>query len=83
MVEVEWEDSASTQGWQTEDELPHPHLIHSVGYLERDDEEGFLLIESKANQPLNPNQIVRNLGYAICIPRSAIRKVWELKRAKK
>lgn len=80
MVEVEWEDSASTQGWQTEDELPHPHVIHSVGYLERDDDEGFLLIESKVTLSRNPLQILRNLGYAICIPRSAIRNVWELRR---
>ena len=76
MVEVAWEDSAGTSGWQREDNLPHPSLIRSMGYVRQDDEEMMLLVEAFSE---NVDKISL-LGNATAIPRSAIRHVWELRR---
>ncbi|KKN34813.1 hypothetical protein LCGC14_0789930 [marine sediment metagenome] len=82
MVEVEWEDSASTHGWQEHNEFPEPWIIHTVGYVERDDEVGIRLYEARsiAEAHGDKKRRARDFGCATAIPRSAIRKVWELRR---
>ena len=86
MVEVEWEDSASTHGWQEVEEFPEPWIIHSIGYVERDDEQGIKLYEARSISQTSdvghkdPKRRARDYGCATAIPRSAIRHVWELRR---
>ena len=77
MVEVEWEDANSAHRWQNEDDDHHTVHVWSVGYLLRDDEEGIMLTYGF------DGNTERQRNCTIAIPRSAIRNVWELQRAKK
>ena len=78
IVEVEWEDSAGSHGWQSTDEIPDPHIITSLGYVIRDDDEAFTVTESLNHGKELPNAILKKYGCTMTIPRSAIRKVTEL-----
>jgi hypothetical protein len=80
IVEVEWEDANSGHGWLRNDELPRLLVICSLGSMIRDDKEGILLVESWAKPPVPEGQ--KPYGCATLIPRSAIRKVTELKHAR-
>lgn len=80
IVEVQWEDSNSCHGWHREEDLPKILLICSVGGVVRDDEEGILLKESWPKAPMQDGQ--KPYGCTTAIPRSAIRKVTELRRGR-
>jgi hypothetical protein len=83
IVEVEWEDAASTHGWHEADDLPESWTIHSVGYVERDDGRGIRLTEGKPQLEGRQKKGARDYGCTTMIPRSAIRKVTELKRGRR
>ena len=84
IVEVEWEDTASTHGWQKHDEMPETWLIRTVGYVDREDDVGVRLYEARSisdtSGKVHREQRARDYGCATMIPRSAIRKVTELTR---
>ena len=84
IVEVEWEDTAATHGWQKHDDMPEPWMIHSVGYVDRDDKLGIRLYEARSISYTGGDELPkgksRDFGCASMIPRSAIRKVTELSR---
>ena len=81
IVEVEWEDSCGADRWLTEDDRDEffaqpPLLLHTVGFVVRDDEQALGLAEAV---PANPSP-GKQWGSCIIIPRSAIRKITELAR---
>lgn len=80
LVLVEWEDSASTTDWAEEHEILglKPGLIQTVGFVH---EESDAMIRLLSDVPVAENDGLK--GRVIAIPRSAIRKVTELRRAKK
>lgn len=82
IVEVEREDTASTHGWQEKDQMPETWLIHSVGYVDREDEDGLRIYEARSISDVRRSDHskarARDIGCATMIPRSAIRKVTEL-----
>ena len=82
IVEVEWEDTAASHGWQERDDLPETWLIHTVGYVDREDEAGIRLYEGRSISDVtgsdHSKKRARDIGCATMIPRSAIRKVTEL-----
>lgn len=86
IVEVEWEDTASTHGWQEKEDMPETWRITSVGYVDRDDADGIRLYEarsiSEASVSDHSKSRKRDYGCATMIPRSAIRDVRELKRGR-
>ncbi|KKM92791.1 hypothetical protein LCGC14_1215020 [marine sediment metagenome] len=75
IVEVEWEDSHTSHGWQDEPSLPASLTVRSVGYAQRNDKSGITLVESIV-QANNPG--LAKYGCTMAIPRSAIRKVTKL-----
>lgn len=78
MVEVEWEDCAVRHRWQDlKAAFPNLVLARSMGYVLRDDEDGIVLTESLDMDIIEADQL---RGCTAAIPRSAIRKVWELRR---
>jgi hypothetical protein len=81
IVEVEWEDSNACHAWQSVEDMPVLLAIHSVGIVVRDDDEGILIAESWVLPPLPVGQ--KPYGCSTIIPRSAIRKVSELKYHRK
>ena len=87
IVEVEWEDAATTHGWQHKDQLLNcAEQCRSLGYVIEDNERYILLTESETSDTeKEPREGIRPYPYgcSILIPRSAIRKVTELRRAKK
>ena len=81
MVEVEWEDSYSVTGWQADASRPRqPSVCRSVGYVYEDNEIGLGLSESFSDRPVTGRVEEHGYGDSLFIPRSAIRKVWELRR---
>lgn len=70
-VEVEWEDAASEDKWQTMaeavDGLERPWMVNSIGYLIHDTPEGVILAGS-----IDPEG---NVCMALKIPRGMIRKI--------
>jgi hypothetical protein len=87
IVEVEWEDTAATHGWQEGKDFPETWLIHSVGYVDRDDDAGMRLYEARSISDVSgtghSRGRARDYGCATMIPRSAIRKVTELKATRR
>jgi hypothetical protein len=83
ITEVEWEDASSSHGWQEKADLPNPWIVHTVGYVDRDDDEGIVLVEARVFSGDfgrdSPKDRKRNYGCATAIPRSAIRKITELR----
>lgn len=85
IVEVEWVDSAVAHGWQTNEDLPaaeafRPKEIRSVGYVIADREDALVIAESWVIGPADGlSQIYSQFSCTTAIPRSAIRKVRELK----
>jgi len=75
IVEVEWEDSHTIHGWHADSGPPSSLAIRSVGYVQREDESGIVLVESVV-QDDKPG--LAKLGCTMGIPRSAIRKVTKL-----
>lgn len=79
IVEVEWMDSSLRHGWQDRDNLDQ-RVAQCVtrGVVERDDDEGMLILFQTA-------QYADGRGYCCSsfIPRSAIRKVTELKTTRR
>lgn len=80
VVEVEWEDSNSSHGWGYDQDLPGFLAIISVGMVLRDDDAGMLLVESWVKPPVPDGQ--KPYACSTAIPRSAIRKVTELRRGR-
>jgi len=85
IVEVEWEDCCARHGWLTKVELQEflddrEWMVRTLGYVQADDEKGIVIIESV---PLNETEkpTGRLWGCVTHIPRSAIRKVTELRPA--
>lgn len=80
IVEVEWEDSASTHGWQVHKDMPETWLVLTVGYVDREDDEGIRLYEARGFTPpaYKGTGQSRDYGCATMIARSAIRKVTDL-----
>lgn len=75
IVEVDWEDSAGSHDWRKGVTI-RPQRIKSVGYLAQDDEECLVLVESRV-QTEEPD--VAENGCSTAIPRSAVRRVRELR----
>ena len=81
IVEVEWEDCAVRHRWQgLTDRFPNLVIARSLGYVLQDDGAGIVLTESLDDDP-DPQDRLR--GCTTIIPRSAIRKVTELKRGRR
>ncbi len=78
IVEVEWGDSISRHGWSARVVQP-AGAIHSLGYVEKDDEEGIILLSGMADAETTGDPY----DCSTFIPRSAIRKVTELTRSRK
>jgi hypothetical protein len=79
IVEVEWEDSMARGGWQDPvDEPPESSrtAVRSVGYVKHDSNRGLIIIRSYGPRWSSD---VRLEDEQLFIPRSAIRKVTELK----
>jgi len=78
IVEVEWKDTLTRHAWSSLDELPtQAWRIRSVGYVTQDDERGLVVVEAHGE---SGTSISKDYGCATFIPRSSIRKVWELRR---
>ncbi len=81
IVEVEWEDSCGRCGWQPLVGWPNEAApgCRSVGYVLGEDGRGILLT---AGQTLNWEGSEKRVDCVTFIPRSAIRKVMELRRGR-
>lgn len=76
-VEVEWEDSSLQHGWKDRNTLTQqPAQCVTRGLVERDDERGMLIIFQTADYGGGEH----GFEGSSFIPRSAIRRVWELRR---
>ena len=76
IIEVLWEDSVSTHGWQAEHDLSRtPSLITSVGYVIRDDAVGVVVVQGIDHSETPPTHSHSNYGCCLVIPRSAVREV--------
>lgn len=75
IVEIEWEDAAAKHGWGTAPPAPKDTACYSVGYVTEDTEQGIILAFQRA-EDWDGDSIVGCMSF---IPRSAIRKVRELK----
>jgi hypothetical protein len=83
IAEVEWVDTLTKHGWLAPADVPtKPWLIHSVGYVFQDDAEGIVLLEARGDSE-NSGERMKDCGCATMIPRSAIRKVTELRRGRR
>ncbi len=75
IVEVEWEDSAFSLGWVEEDHGWEPtRAMKAYGLVIQDDEKALVLAPCLDEGTSHP------YGQVIAIPRSAVRKVRELRR---
>ncbi len=81
IVEVEWEDAATTHRWHDETQRPTPSPTRSVGYVTRDDDKAIAVAESLDDTKSETTSVSR-FGCETVIPRSAIRKVRELRRGR-
>ena len=80
IVEVAWEDTSQSHGWQSEEKAAiDPWICHSVGYVLEDNKKHIRIMES-SGQPTAAGVTGLDHGCATSIPRSAIRKVTELAR---
>jgi hypothetical protein len=82
IVEVEWEDAMGRGGWQEPiDEPPDESKAAtvSVGYVKYDDDRGLVIIRSFGPRWSSD---VRLEEEPLFLPRSAIRKVTELRRGR-
>ena len=80
IVEVEWEDSSLRHGWEDRGgAAQEPARCVTYGVVERDDPIGMLILFQTADYDTSER------GYCCSsfIPRSAIRKVTELRRGKR
>ena len=82
IVEVEWEDATQTHGWSKRSQVPaHPDMNRSVGYVVEENERHLLITEALVDDGNTPEGVSHSpYGCTLSIPRSAIRKVWELRR---
>lgn len=80
IVEVIWEDSNSLEGWAAKSDIKDlkPALIRTVGYV---DEDSPAMLKVIADIPVDDDRLCK--GRIVAIPRSAIRKVTELKRGRR
>lgn len=78
IVEVEWEDAATTHRWHNENQHPTVSPCRTVGYVVKDDGGGILLAHG-LDQTESTTTEVTSFDCETIIPRSAIRKVTELK----
>ena len=77
IIEVDWEDTFAKCGWQPQvTESPKDPLVKSVGYVRVDDERGLVITAGYIKQNWR-GEFVDDC--ATFIPRSAIRKVTELR----
>lgn len=78
IVLVEWEDSCSTTDWAEEREIltVKPGVVRTVGFVHEDSDA---MIRLLSDMPVEDDGVK---GRVIAIPRSAIRKVRELRRGK-
>lgn len=83
IVEVEWVDSTTVNGWHHAEDIPGADPIHSVGYLHREDESELVLTQSMNLAEDAPRVRTAKLSESLIIPRSAIRAVTELRRGRK
>ncbi len=79
ILEVEWDDSRGAHGWRTDVVKPPTKPCSSVGYVEKDDDEGVILYESIDLDPSTTHRY----GCSTFIPRSAIRKTTQLRAYRK
>ena len=79
IIEVEWEDTVGRHGWNDKLVQISNRFIISVGYAEQDDEQGIILLFGHDGSEFSGDQF----DCSKFIPRSAIRKVWELSRKRK
>jgi hypothetical protein len=79
IVEVVWEDSVARDGWTDKVVTVPESYIFTAGYIQRDDERGVVLLFSKDHNESSGTPY----GCSMFIPRSAIRKVTELKAARR
>jgi hypothetical protein len=82
IVEVEWEDSTTVNGWHHEEDIPGVDPIVSVGHLHHEDESELVLVQSMNLTVDGPRVRTAKLSESLIIPRSAIRKVTELRRGR-
>ena len=68
IVRVTWEDAYSTNEWSAPDEYTPVFLVHSVGYLLRNNKRQLVLAQSRGEQ----NDAVADL---IVIPAGMVREV--------
>lgn len=80
IVEVEWVDSTTVNGWHHPEDIPGADPIHSIGYLRREDEDEVVLTQSMNLAVDAPRIRTAKLSESLIIPRSAIRKITELRR---
>jgi hypothetical protein len=82
IVEVEWEDSCGRCGWQSPAPWPGTTapLCESVGYVLEEGERGIVITGGLTT---NWEGTDRRTDCTTFIPRSAIRKVTELKRGRR
>jgi hypothetical protein len=81
IVEVEWTDVSTTHGWHKKDQESGLSPCLSVGYLVEENDEYLVLAESLDESVVPDGVTSNNLGCTTSIPRSAIRKITELRHA--
>ena len=74
IVEVFWEDSTCSHGWQTRESVDKfkPWKIRSVGYLAHDDKDYIQIHESIAIHVGHDDSVPKDRGCTMVIPRSAV-----------
>ena len=79
IVEVEWEDTICRHGWTANLVEISNRFILSVGYVVQDDDVGIILLVGRDGSESSADQY----DCSKFIPRSAIRKVYDLSRKRK
>lgn len=80
-VEVEWDDSASSHGWRSPEEVlteTGTTACRSVGYLVRKTTRLVTIVQSRHDLLREPG-IKDFMGEALTIPRSVVRRIRVLK----
>ncbi len=83
IVEVLWEDSAQVGPWHDDEDIPPVSPIVSRGLLYREDDTEMVLVQSMNLAKDGPQVKMAKLAGSLVIPRSAIRKVTELRRGRR
>ncbi len=78
IVEVDWTDAVGKHGWSDSLATLSPRT-KSVGYLVRDDDEVIVLVESIDEDP----ESTRPYGCSTAIPRSMVKKIRQIRKARK